>query len=274
VFCIIGDERAYASRSPALFTAVIRRHGINGTYVPFNVAPEDLGRALQSVRILNMAGANVTVPYKEAVVPHVDVLSEGAQIIGAINTIVRVGDQLKGYNTNAIGFMDALLSTGFEVEGRSALVIGTGGAARAVAFIFNWLRTRSIVIAGRDARRTALLAERFGAEARPLGEPAAEHLDVEVVVNATPVSGVGESPELEAQLRALPLRGCRLVVDLNYDRPHSLWEDLARAHGAQLMDGFTPLAHQAKRTFALWTGLQVPVGEFKAALQAPEAGAR
>jgi shikimate dehydrogenase len=74
----------------------------------FKVSPNDVGQALQSLRILNIAGANVTVPYKETVIPHMDILSEGANIIGAINTIVRNGAELKGYNTNAIGFMDAL----------------------------------------------------------------------------------------------------------------------------------------------------------------------
>ena len=73
-----------------------------------------------------------------------DILSEGANIIGAVNTIVRNGDTLKGYNTNAIGIMDALTESGFEAEGKSALIFGTGGAAMAAAFIFNWLRTGTI----------------------------------------------------------------------------------------------------------------------------------
>jgi len=270
VFCILGDERAYASRSPALFRAVFKRHGINGTYVPFKVAPEDLGQALQSLRILNIAGASVTVPYKEAVVPHLDVLSEGAQIIGAINTIVRVGDLLKGYNTNAIGFMDALLEAGFEVEGRTALVFGTGGGARAVAFIFNWLRTRRIIIVGRDPERTAHLADRYGAEARGIQDLSVGSLAVDVVVNATSVSSAGEAPELEAGLRAMSLQGCQLVVDLNYDQSQSIWQALAQEHSARFMDGLVPLAHQARRTFALWTGLNLPHAEFGAALQMSE----
>ena len=112
--------------------------------MPFKVAPEQLGQALQSLRVLNIAGANITIPYKEAVIPYLDVLSEGANIIGAINTIVLNGDKLKGYNTNAIGFMDALSYAGYEVEDKSAMVFGTGGAARAVVFILNWLRTKTI----------------------------------------------------------------------------------------------------------------------------------
>ena len=122
VFCIISDERAFRSQSPPMFTAILKRAGIMGTYVPFNVCSSDVGQAIQSIRILHIAGANVTVPYKEAVIPFLDTLSEGARIIGAVNTIVRKGDELKGYNTNAIGFMDALNHAGFNVSGKSAIV--------------------------------------------------------------------------------------------------------------------------------------------------------
>ncbi len=140
VFCILSDERVQGSKSPAMFSRVLRRIGMQGVYVPFKVDPKHVGQALQSLKILNIAGANVTVPYKEKVIPYLDVLSEGANIIGAVNTIVCNGDTLKGYNTNAIGFMDALNEAGFEVAGKSAVVFGTGGAAKAVVFMLNWLR--------------------------------------------------------------------------------------------------------------------------------------
>ena len=79
VFCILSDERAAQSKSPIMFSRVLKRQGINGTYVPFVVKPQDLGQAVHSIRVLHMAGANITVPYKEAVIPLLDVLSEGAQ---------------------------------------------------------------------------------------------------------------------------------------------------------------------------------------------------
>jgi shikimate dehydrogenase len=94
---------------------------MQGVYVPFKVEPENLGRALQSLKVLNIAGANVTVPYKEKVLPFLDVLSEGANIIGAINTIVCNDGTLKGYNTNAIGFMDGLPALAFQARRTLAL---------------------------------------------------------------------------------------------------------------------------------------------------------
>ena len=266
VYCIISDERAYRSKSPAIFSAVLKRMGIKGAYVPFQVAPGDVGQAMQSLRILNIAGANVTVPYKETVVPHMDVLSEGANIIGAINTIVRNGAELKGYNTNAIGFMDALNEVGFDVEGKTALVFGTGGAAKAATFILSWLRTEAIHVAGRNADRTAAIVARFGGQGHSLEAIAEDPPRADIIVNATSVSNADESPEMDALLREMNASGCELVVDLNYERPDNFWEKLARRQGVQFMDGLKPLAYQARRTLSLWTGLQVPPEAFLEAL--------
>ena len=266
VYCIISDERAYRSKSPAIFSTVLDRMGIKGAYVPFQVAPGDVGQALQSLRVLNIAGANVTVPYKETVVPHMDILSEGANIIGAINTIVRNGAELKGYNTNAIGFMDALNEVGFDVEGKSALVFGTGGAAKAATFILSWLRTKAIHVAGRNAERTAEIVDRFSGEAHSLTSIAEKSLEVDIIVNATSVSNADESSEMDALVGELEAPGCELVIDMNYDRPDNFWEKLAHKQGAQFMDGLKPLAYQARRTLSLWTGLQVPPEAFIDAL--------
>ncbi len=267
VYCIISDERAYRAKSTAIFTTVFKRMGIKGTYVPFKVAPEQLGQALQSLRVLNIAGANITIPYKEAVIPYLDVLSEGANIIGAINTIVLNGDKLKGYNTNAIGFMDALSYAGYEVEDKSAMVFGTGGAARAVVFILNWLRTKTIYVAGRNHEKLQQMVKRFGGEARALSSLKGQRIPVDIIVNATSVSSPDESPEMAGLIASLNLSDCELLMDLNYDRPKNFWQQTAADKGIQFLDGLMPLAYQARRTFALWTGLQVPPQEFISAIE-------
>jgi shikimate dehydrogenase len=266
VYCILGDERVMRSKSPIIFSTVMKRIGIKGAYVPFKVDPDQIGSALQSLRILNITGANITIPFKEKIVPHLDVLSEGANIIGAINTIVRNGNKLKGYNTNAIGFMDALSESGFDVEGKSALVFGTGGAAKAVVFILNWLRTTAIFVAGRDEKKTSEIVHRFGGEIVRLEELADRTLPVNIVVNTTSVSSPDESPEMGALLEEVSVKDCELVMDLNYGRSENFWEDLARRIGARFMDGLPSLAYQSRRTFALWTGIQVPPEEFIRAL--------
>jgi shikimate dehydrogenase len=266
VYCILGDERVMRSKSPIIFSTVLKRIGLKAVYVPFSVDPQRIGSALQSLRVLNIAGASITIPFKEKVIPHLDVLSEGANIIGAINTIVRTGNILKGYNTNAIGFMDALNDSGFDVEGKSALVFGTGGAARAIVFILNWLRTTSIFVVGRDREKTLQIVDRFGGEALRPDDLSDRTPTVDIVVNATSVSSPDESSNMAALLEKLRLKNCELVVDLNYGRNNNLWEDLARRIGSRFMDGLSSLAYQSRRTLALWTGIQVPPEEFLKAL--------
>lgn len=267
VYCILGDERALRSKSPALFSAILKRLGIRGSYVPFMVTSEDLGQAIQSLRVLNMAGANVTVPYKETCIPYLDALSEGAEIIGAINTIVCKDGLLKGYNTNAIGIMDALDNAGLSVEGKSALVIGTGGAAKAAVFILNWLRTQAVYVCGRSPAKTAEMAKRFQGEALAFATLVETPFPVDIVVNATAVSSPDESPQMAAWVQQLKLPGCRLVLDLNYGRRKNFWKEMAEAQRIRFMDGLPVLAAQARRTFALWTGIQVPPEEFVSVLK-------
>ncbi len=266
LFCIFSDERAYLSRSPELFTEVMKRTGIKGAYVPFKVSPQHVGKALESIKILNIAGANVTVPYKEAVIPHLDILSEGANIIGAINTIVRQGDKLKGYNTNAIGFMDAIDRFDFQVAGKNALVFGTGGAAKAVVFILNWLRAETVWVAGRNTSRLEALVRRLGGEALPLAQLNDSEWNVDLVVNATSVSDPLEAPDLAAQVASLQIPACRLIMDLNYGRKDNFWAEAARKRDIRFVDGLPALAYQARRTFALWTGLQIQPDEFLSVL--------
>ncbi|MEJ2655853.1 MAG: shikimate dehydrogenase [Desulfobacterales bacterium] len=267
VYCILGDERVMRSKSPIIFSRVLKRIGLKGAYVPFRVDPNGIGSAMQSIKVLNIAGASITIPFKEKVIPYLDILSEGANIIGAINTIVRNGVILKGYNTNAIGFMDALNDSGVDVEGKSALVFGTGGAAKAIVFILNWLRTTSIFVAGRNREKALQIVNRFGGEAVPLSNLADRTLSVDIVVNATSVSSPDECSKMGALLKEVHLKNCELVVDLNYGRSENFWQKLAHRNGSRFIDGLSSLAFQCRRTLALWTGIQVPPEEFLKALE-------
>lgn len=262
VYCILSDERAFHSRSPAMFTAVLKRQGINAVYVPFAIEPDALAPAVGALRVLHIAGANVTAPFKEAILPHLDALSEGARIIGAVNTIVCDNGRLKGYNTNAIGIMDALGSAGISVEDKTALVFGTGGAARTVAFTLTWLRAREVWVAGRNVERARAIAAQFGTRGVELARLPNLPLPARIIVNATSVSSPEEAAELAHVVDGLELRGCELIVDLNYGRRRNFWQEKAEREGIPFMNGLKALAYQARRTLQLWTGLQVPPEEF------------
>lgn len=257
-FYILGDEQVFRSKSPAIFSTIMKAVGVKGTYEPYSVNPGEIGDAVRKIRQLNAKGANVTAPYKETVIPYLDELSEGAIIIGSINTIVRRGTTLKGYNTNAIGFMDALKNAGFDATGKSALVVGTGGAARAVVFILNWVRAKRILVAGRSEKKVDAIVRQIGGEALALHELSDRPIPVDLLVNSTSVSTPDRALDLAERMKRLQLPNCELVIDLNYGRPRNLWQDMARQRGIRFIDGLSSLANQARRTFALWTGIQVP----------------
>ncbi len=267
VYCIISDERAHRLRSPRMYNRVLGEMGLKGAYVPLMVVPDDIGKAMESLRVLNFSGANITVPYKEKAAQFMDVLSEGAQIIGSINTIVCKEGKLKGYNTNAIGFMDALNAMKFEVAGKRALIVGTGGAARAVAFILNWLQADRVTIAGRNVDRTRMVAEQVSGHALGIDALTTAHTTVDIVVNAASVSSPDESPEMAERIAGLDFPNCQLMFDLNFGRRVNFWQQRAQELGIDFMDGVTTLAYQARRTFSLWTGMDVPPETFLRALE-------
>ncbi len=267
VFCILSDERVFRSKSPAIFSHVFKRIGINSIYVPFKVMPGDIGSAMQSLKTFNIEGANITVPYKESVLPYMNVLSEGAKIVGAVNTIIRNGDELKGYNTNAIGFMHTLDEAGFNATDRAALVFGTGGLARAVVFILNWLSADSVIIAGRTKEHLDKITKKSRCQAKNVKTFDDRPFSANIVVNTTSVSSEEESPELAQIVSRLNLNDCELVVDFNYGRKNNFWRDMAEKKGIKFINGFTPLAHSARQILLLWTKIDVGPEEFITAIK-------
>jgi shikimate dehydrogenase len=258
VFCILSDKRVFRTKSPAMFNAAIKHAGINGLYIPLMVEPGNLGKAIQSLRILNMAGANIAVPYKEKVIAHLDILAEDAETIRAINTITVDNGILKGFNTNAIGFKKAIEEVGYNAENKSVLVFGSGGAARAVVFMLNRLRAKPILITGRNQERAKKLAADLGGEVISFDELKSRKIPANLLINATSISSHDESPEMALLVENLKLKNYQWIIDLNYGRPQYIFRDFAQKIGTRFMDGIPMLAHQASESFALWTGIQIP----------------
>lgn len=267
VYGIIGDARVRRSLSPAMHNAVMAAHGLDACYVVFPVEPEAVGPAVAGLRALGVRGVNVTVPHKRAVVPHLDELCGAARELGAVNTIVRQDGRLIGHNTDVGGFAAALEGQGFDCAGASALVLGAGGAARAVVLALRRGGAARVWVAGRSPARVQRLARELGAQAAGLDQAQDLAARAGLVVNATSVSSIGESAGMAELVAALPAgRGPRLVVDINYGRQDNFWQAWAAARGDSFMDGLAMLAHQARLSFGLWTGLQSPVDEFLRAL--------
>lgn len=237
--------------SPAIHNAAFRNLGMDWVYLAWPVPPEHLDQAVGGLRVLGAQGANVTMPHKEAVIEYLDELSGDARRVGAVNTIQRVGDDLVGHNTDVDGFRTFLSGdAGVDPSGKSVLVLGAGGAARAVVCALDDLGAGSITIAARTEERgrtVAALASRTVA-VRAWEEAAALAGRSDVIVNATPIGMDGKAPI------DVGWHDGQVVCDLVYSPPTTALMDAARSAGAEAWGGLGMLIHQAALSFRIWTG--------------------
>ncbi|MDQ4094971.1 MAG: shikimate dehydrogenase [Actinomycetota bacterium] len=239
--------------SPTIHNAAFRSLGLDWVYLTWPVPPEELGPAVAGLRALGAGGANVTMPHKETVIEWLDDVSGDARRTSAVNTIQRVGGSLVGHNTDVDGFREFLSAdAGVDATGKKALVLGAGGAARAVVSALDDLGAQSISIAARTEQRgeaIVSLAQRQHAEVVAWGEIERVAAEFDLVVNATPLGMRGERV-----LEGARWRPGQVVCDLVYDPPVTPLMEAARAAGAEAWGGLGMLIHQAALSFRIWTG--------------------
>jgi shikimate dehydrogenase len=270
---LLGDPVAH-SLSPLIHNTAFRGAGVNAVYLAARVAPAAVAGAVAGLRALDVMGANVTIPHKRAVIPHLDRLTPEAEAIGAVNTITRLDDgTLRGDNTDAAGFLNALDADA--LRGTEAVVFGNGGAARAVVYaLLTAIRPVSLVIAARTPDRAEALAqslsaldERGALRVVPLAEAGDAVRRSRLVVNAT---SVGMHPNDDATVwpHADDFDPGQTVYDLVYVPAETrLLRDAAR-RGAETIGGLTMLIGQAAAAFEQWTGHAMPVDAVGDALRA------
>ena len=255
---VIGDPVAH-SISPAMQQPALDALGINATYERWHTPLAELEARIESLRAPGILGANVTVPHKRAVMPFLDEVSRLALQAGAVNTIVNRSGRLSGENTDVHGFVTSLTEARPDAGDRIALILGAGGAARAVAIALNQIGVERIVIHNRNPARanqlavdlSPILLDLIGDE--DLGRVISE---AGIVVNATSLGWrPGEMPLDERLLTECPPNA--LIVDLTYRDTDLLVA--ARSRGLATLDGLPMLVHQGARALELWTGLIAPV---------------
>lgn len=244
--------------SPLIQNVAIKRLDLDWVYLAFPVPPERLRDAVEGLRALGAVGANVTMPHKETVIEYLDDLSGDARSVGAVNTIQSVGDKLIGHNTDVDGFTSFVTDdAGLDLTGASCLVLGAGGAARAVVRALDGLQAARVSIAARrDEQATELTALTSSAIAETVrwDDVGRRTPEFDLVVNSTPVGMGGE--------RLLPdatFRPGQALVDLIYDPPVSPLVEAARAAGAAGWGGLGMLVHQAAASLRIWSGQEAPV---------------
>ncbi len=257
---VIGDPIGQ-SRSPVLHGHWLGRYGIRGYYVPLEVRPADLAEVLRTLPKMGFRGVNVTIPHKEAALRIADSASDRAALIGAANTLTFHGDgRIHADNTDAYGFLANMRQTvpAWRADAGPAVVLGAGGAARAIIHALLDAGAPEIRLANRTRARAELLADHFGARVQPVDWIEAERAleGAATLVNTTSL-GMRGKPPLNLRIEALPKAA--VVADIVYT---PLMTDLlirAEAHGCRVVDGLGMLLHQAVPGFESWFGVRPKV---------------
>lgn len=276
---VIGTPIAH-SISPAIHNAAFAALGIDAQYARAEVQPEELSAWVLGVRRAETLGFNVTLPHKEAIFPHLDRVEGDATLTGAVNcVIVKTSPdfretELVGTNTDTLGFRRSLTEeVGTTLAGQRVLLLGAGGAARAVALVALQDRASDLWVANRHVERAKHLLEEFreisGATRIESTELSGKHLQAlvraaSVVVNAT---SVGLRPQ-ELPIDPSGIRPESLVVDLIYSPRETAFLEAARGRGARVLGGLGMLVHQAAAAFSRWTGMEAPLGVMREAAEA------
>jgi shikimate dehydrogenase len=245
------------SRSPIIHNYWLQRHGIAGRYVLFPVPPDKLGAALAGMAALSLRGCNVTTPHKQAVLPFIDHVDPLARRIGAINTIVVGNDgSLSGFNNDGNGFVQSLRDArpGWRPDTGPVVVVGAGGAARAVVASLADQGAREIRLVNRTFERARALAEEYGPPVRAYRWEEREQTlaGATLLANATD-QGMTGKPALELDLAQLP--DTAIVGDLIYTPPETPLLAAARARGNLTVNGLGLLLNQARPAFNAWFGV-------------------
>jgi len=254
----------------AMIEAAFAAARLDWRYLTIEVAPAGLGHAVRGARAMGFRGLNLTIPHKVAVVEHLDRLSPAATLIGAVNCVVRGGDELVGENTDGAGFLAALRRRR-EPAGMRCVLLGAGGAARAIAVELALAGAGRITVVNRSAERGrelgALLGEHV-AEVRveQLGGRYLVPAGTDLVVNATSI-GLYPTVDAEVPVSLDEVAGRALVADVIPNPPETRFLREAAAVGCETLDGLEMLVEQGRIGFALWTGVEPDAGVMRDALR-------
>ncbi len=261
---VIGHPLGH-SISPALFGAAFKAAGIDATYEAWDTEPAVLDGRIAALRGADFLGANVTIPHKQAVVPLLDGTTELATKAGAVNTIVHADGKLIGHNTDVTGFARALREdAGFDAKGKRTMLLGNGGAARAVGLALVEAGAAVIYVVGRQPRKI----EQMVLSLKPLtpsgttiswaywgdGSYLRSLQEADLVVNCTPVGVAGSETAGQSPVPADLMQAHTLFFDLVYNPAETPFVAAAKSRGAKATTGLAMLVYQAAESFKLWTG--------------------
>ncbi|MBP2645405.1 MAG: ydiB [Firmicutes bacterium] len=248
--------------SPLIQNSAFRAAGLDYAYVPLGVKPEELHQAIAGLKALGFAGVNVTVPHKVKSMEILDSVDSGAKLVGAVNTVVFTENRSVGYNTDMQGFIHSLAAKQIDVKGKRAVLLGAGGAARAVVCGLIEHGAASVTIGGRAEGKVKQFAasfsnpivEGYGLGGREFGTAVEQS---HIIINCTPVGmypNIDQEPLLDWEL--VPKEAA--ICDLIYNPPLTRFLQKAQALGHTIVGGAGMLVEQGALAFSLWTGMPAP----------------
>ena len=271
---IIGDPVEH-SLSPVMQNAAINHLGLDYIYVPFRVRGENLENAIAGFKAINLVGFNVTIPHKQAIIPFLTEITSIAQVIGAVNTVWRTTTGWKGTNTDVTGFIAPLKALSRNWDQMTPVVLGNGGAARAVVAGLAELGCRKIHLVGRNKDKLAIFQQSW--QHRPqITQIVTTHYwenlpgllpTADLIVNTTPIGmypHIDRSP-IEASLMK-KLKNDAIAYDLIYTPSPTRFLSLAQQQGATIIDGTEMLVQQGASALEIWLQQPVPVDVMREAL--------
>ena len=269
---LVGSISQGAAGNPtvAMIEAAFAHHGLHWRYINMEVAPEDLGAAVCGAKALGFRGFNCSLPHKVTVIPHLDGLGESAAVMGAVNCVVRRGDQLIGENTDGKGFLKSLASV-IDPAGKSVVLFGAGGAARAIAVELGLAGIQRITIVNRSEPRgaelVALLREKLKLDATLVvwSGDFAVPVGTDIVINGTSI-GMYDA-EARLALDVSTLQPGMIIADVIGNPPRTRLIRDAEARGCTALDGLGMLVNQGIVGVQFWTGIEPDAVVMRSALE-------
>ncbi len=268
---VIGDPVEH-SLSPPMHNAAFRHLNMDYVYVPYHVKKGTLNDAISGAKSLNIKGLNITIPHKTDVMKYLDSLDKSAELIGAVNTIKFDGEHAKGYNTDGIGAVKAIEEVS-SVKNKKVIILGAGGAARAISFQILMDGAESLVIANRTLKNASQLqedlVEKLNADVKSidLGKKLENELsDADILINTTPI-GMYPNVDQEPLVKADVMHENLIVKDCVYNPLQTGLIKEAEKCNAKVVSGLKMLIYQGIEAFRIWTGVTPPVEIFENALE-------
>ena len=264
-FAVIGDPIDH-SLSPNIHSAAFRELNLDCSYIAYRIPKGELEEGVEGLKKIKIDGFNVTIPHKVEMMKFLDKMDESCSIIGAVNTVTNDNGVLKGYNTDMDGFLDPFHKKELQIQDKKILLLGAGGAARAIVAAFAKENAKQITIANRTlekANNLAQFSKTIGLDANGVDISSLDNLEeYDIIVNATSVGLKNESSPISFD----SIKPSTIVYDIVYMPMNTDFLKTAKEKGATIIYGYEMLLGQAVRAFEIWHGVEAPYNAMKKAL--------